>query len=50
MTNMRRFIDTKAVKRAIEEVRKERDELKRRQASLRVKEHRLRKLLKAEEP
>ena len=43
---LRQFIDTKAVKEAIAEVRKERDELKRRQASLRVKEHRLKQILK----
>ena len=40
------FIDTKKLVQAIEEIRAERDKLKKQQAALRVQESRYRKLLK----
>ena len=42
-----KFIDRKSVVRELEKIQKEREELKRRQGTLRVQAHRLRKLLEA---
>ena len=42
-----RFIDQRAVEKALAAITAEREELKRRQATLRVQAHRLRKLLEA---
>ena len=42
-----RFVDRKAVKAELARIQKERDELKKRQGTLRVQAHRLRKLLEA---
>ena len=43
------FIDTEKLVQAIEEIRAERDKLKKQQAALRVKESRYKKLLKQAE-
>ena len=42
-----KYIDRKAVIRELSRIQKERDELKKRQGTLRVQAHRLRKLLEA---
>lgn len=44
-----KFIDRKAVMRELERIQEEREALKRRQGTLRVQAHRLRKLLEAAE-